>query len=557
MALRGVCFEIATKCPSCSEPLALNGANESVLCASCQKVVSVPPEIWQSILGDSISEALGMGEDDGRNSTMILAQGFTVQMLYGRQFPRCSNDSCKTSYPEEALRAGIDDGRTELKCSRCGQVDTMRKPPPWFGDVHTMVALLVREQVVSASGKGKATGAQAIPVHCYHCGGSLDLDGKERKVQCPYCKQYMVIPDEIWARMHPAQEKARWYAVVDAGGAAGVIPAETDDFTGIAACAAEHEFFAIYHASDEGDAGHPCRIVRCDRDGRLKWLQDGVEFSDYPDTNIVRGAGDGNLWIADAENHFLRLIDGDSGEPIRTIETSTDSEDAERIDLEDGAITADLDGTLLHAGSLGLRRFDSQGKLVPTWKPDGKIKAGDGYVDFADLKDETRGLPEDAMLCVGWDGLLYVIDAAAQMLAIYERNGKLRSVADVGGLPIEDLNDIGIDNQGVIYALFDNSEALGDTNYPHLGRCKPGKRFELWLGPQGEKDKVFLGEYSDRLAVFPDGVTMVGNGFDDLRRISADGEIIWRSPGTRAAEKSQLEDLAKKRKGKKKAKDRE
>lgn len=555
MALRGVCFEIATKCPSCSAPIALNGASEGVLCDSCRKVVSIPVDVWQSMLGDCVSEALSMEEDDGRNSTMILSQGFTVDMLYGRQFPRCGNDNCKTTFPEEAVRAGIDNGRTELKCEKCGHVSAMRKPPPWFSDVHSMVCLLVREQHAPISGRGKEKGGQAIPVHCYHCGGSLELDGKERKVQCPYCKQHMVIPDEIWARLHPAQEKSRWYAVVDAGGAAGVIPAETDDFLGIAACRDSADFFALYHASDEGEAGHPCRIVRSDKDGRLKWIQDGVEFSDY--TMIVRGAGDGNLWIADQEGHFLRLIDGQSGEPIRTIETSAEADDPNQISLEDGQLSVDLDGSLLHSSALGLRRFDTAGKRIPAWRGENKLRDADEYIPFEDLKSESRALPEDALIRIGWDGRLYALEQNAQRLACFEADGTLRSVTDVGGLPTDEVDDFGVDANGIVYAIFEHSESIGDTNYPHLGRRKPGKNFEVWLGPQGEQDQSFVGEYSDQLAVFPDGSVMIGAGFDDMRRFAADGELLWRSPGAMAAERSQLEDLKKNRKGKKRAKDRE
>ena len=310
MSYEGVCIELSVDCPHCGKPIAINRVAESVLCDGCRKVLDLPPPFWQSVMGSEITRSLSLAEGEGQTSTMIgCTIGATVQMLYGHHAPRCGNPECRRDFTEEELRAGIENVGTGFECPKCGTVASMRVPPEWFQQVHPLACLLVGE-VETGDRATRLEGSEGIPFHCYHCGGSLPLDPERRKAACTYCGNEVTVPDDIWVRLNPVSEKKRWFVVLDVGRSHGILPGETDSFCAIAS-APDGELIGMYHAEDAGEAGHPCRLIRADAGGLLRWIQDGVEFDG--NASLLLSPGDGCVCIFDDSDHFLRFVDSATG----------------------------------------------------------------------------------------------------------------------------------------------------------------------------------------------------------------------------------------------------
>ncbi len=559
MAYEGVCFELSVNCPRCEKAIALNRVAGSVLCDSCRNVLELPVSFWRSVVGDAIAESLAMAPDEGRSTTMIgCGIGVTLHGLYGRQAPRCGNPACKRPIPGDVVRRGIESGLVEHVCPSCGSKVAMRIPPEWFAGIHPHLRLIAGESSTGDQASG-TEGSEGIPFHCYHCGGSLSLDPENRTVECTYCGNQVTVPDEIWVRVNPAPEKHRWFAVLDIGDSKGALPGDTDSFCGMAT-APDGQLIALYHADDDGEAGHPCRILRADGEGLLRWLQDGVEFGDG--STLLLSAADGSVCIHDDDGRLLRFIDLETGEPVGTVESSENDEDESRMHLDYCDIACDVDGTILHhRDGRALRRFDRRGVRLDLWPGHGGggflknlLRSASGGFEspaFESLGNQPSSLPSDIILRMGWDGRLHIMSENGRNLATYDRDGVLlrNTRLDTEGM-VGEVHDFGVDRSGRVFVLFEHSRTCRDTNYPHLGRILPGGGFENWAGPLSEIHRVFLGEYSRHLAVAPDGHCFVAYDFTDMRRISPDGEIVWRSPGTAGNEESQLEDLEQNMKGK-------
>lgn len=569
MAYDGVCFELSLNCPHCEKPIALNRVSESVLCDGCRRVIELPVGFWQSVMAGEIAECLLLPHGEGRNETSIgCSIGVTVQELCGHQMPSCGNPGCRKEFPEEALRTGIEEGVTRLVCPSCGEVTGMRVPPAWFEQIHPLVKLLVEEEG-AGDRASRLEGSEGIPFHCYHCGGSLPLDPARRSVECKYCSNQVTVPDEIWVRLNPVAEKKRWFAVLYLGQSAGILPGETDTFCGIAS-APDGELIGAYHAGEVGEAGHPCRILRADENSLIRWLQDGVEFDGS--SELLLSPGDGTLCIFDDSERFLRFIDMETGDPVCTVDSAPDDEDESAMYLDYCEIACAMDGSLLHhRDGHGLRRFDRHGVRLPLW-PEGNEPVSGGLFrsifrravpesasepGFDSLGDRPTSLPSGALLRTGWDGRLYVLSETADHLAVFDRDGKLlaSTALQTEGI-IDDLCGFGADREGRVFILFVHSKQFRDTTYPHLARILPGGPFEMIAGPCSGRRNSFLGESVNSLAVAPDGHCYVACDFCDMRRVSPEGEIVWRSPGTMQSEADELEELEENMKGKKQVRDR-
>lgn len=64
MAYGSVALRINTDCPSCRQPLPLNGIADSVLCSHCNQPLKTPPDFWRKILEDEVPHGVGLAEGE-------------------------------------------------------------------------------------------------------------------------------------------------------------------------------------------------------------------------------------------------------------------------------------------------------------------------------------------------------------------------------------------------------------------------------------------------------------------------------------------------------------
>lgn len=559
MGLASVMYELTAECGKCHQPLPLNGAMESAHCAACQNVAKTPPEFWSDVLAEATGEALGFEEQEGRNSTMIMGKwGMTVKLKYGKLQARCEPD-CKTSMPEERIRDTLAKGGGKLFCGACGKSMSVRQPPAWFKTVHPSVAGLVGEQHASDSAEGEDP-AQ-IRFHCYACGAAAALDGKSRSINCTYCHTDLVIPDPIWVRLHPAPTVSRWFAMLDVGDGVSAVPEDCWTFCDLTVDANARMILA-YHADDEGQVGHPCRIGALNENGMFDWLQDGVMFSD--DAVLMVSPGDARIVLIDPEEGFVRYLDPTTGDPVGTVESPESSDSGESLNVRDARrLTVDWDGSIVvvkwwdGAGGRCMRRFHATGALLPLW-PGMRIGKGEGgdAPDWRSLKDHPVMLPDDAHIGRGWDGHFYIVDDKLRHVAKYTRDGRLVGVLPTGIDYAAEIEAFDVARDGTMTVLFEHAHELGGSRWAHLLRISADGRVMPWLGPHFAESPL-LGQYDDKLEVLPDGTAYVGHGLDSLRIIAPDGSLRFQTNATRRHEKDYLRgELEKARRGRKLVADR-
>lgn len=538
----------STTCTKCKQPLPLNGATESVLCDACRTPIATPASFWKDVLGEALDELPSFGESDGRNTTMILGQhGVTVEMEYGRLAARC--EGCKTAMPPEQIASLLNSpAGGEVPCSACQRRLRVRPAPAWFAEVGDGVVGLACETTGGAA--QRVTDPKDVRFHCYHCGGTLPLDGTARSVPCPFCSAHVTVPDDIWVRIHPVATRERWFVIISGAHAAPGLPADVWDFC-------DHELtpdggmVVAFHANDDGDAGHRARLMRIDPKGAKIWEQDGISFSS--DAKLGLSPGDGLLVVKDFDDDWMRFVDLQTGQPVGTIRANKDG-DGFSIEYA-STLAVDWDGTVLverswDAGS-ALRRFARDGSRLPTW-PGLAIHAHDGDAPaWTALRHKPERLPRDAKLMFGWDGFVYVYCERLTHVAKLARDGTLIGVLPVPAAEpvVQSVRGFGVARDGTMFALFEHSLRINDSQYAHVARLLPNGAFDVVLGPHSPST-TFIGRNTKSLRVFVDGSLHLGGEINTLRILAPNGTLAWRSRATVRRDDDELAELEKNRRGK-------
>ena len=553
MSVTSIAIEISTQCTRCRAALPLDGASESALCDKCQTPNETPPALWTSLLGDAVGTALGLGKDEAKPST-ILTGGRSFSLLVGKQDARCV---CKAPFDPDAFARGATSGK--LFCTSCGKQSSVRLAPEWMKSIHPAAAYLVGETMAAAV--ARAVAPSELRFHCYHCGGPLPLDGSTRSVACAHCSATVMVPDDIWLRLHPARTVDRWYLVLalDLANAKGVLPEDVNDFCDVCPEPSGNVIVA-WRGYDDGDAGHPARIALVQRSGALAWIQDGIEFSDS--ARLVTSPLDGSCLLVDREGKFARVIDPRTGDPIRTFgPLEGDDGPGTPLNVADvRSIAIDWDGSYLVFRdwsdlSDGIRRFGPDGRRVPTWPG---TRLGDGEkssrIEWPKWpRQHPVRPPLDARIVVGWDGAVYFADAHG--VAKYTREGMLVGVVIFPEGLIYDFEGYTVARDGTITILGEHRDEIGGSHWEHVFRVSPAGQLSVVLGPAVPGSPP-IGHYTNRIASGPDGAIILAGALDNLRVLGADGSVLWMTNATRRSDEHDESSLAQARRGKKHVQDR-
>lgn len=556
-ALAFLSITASTACTACKQPLPLNGATESVLCDGCRTAVPTSALFWKEVLGDALDGLPSLKDGEAQRSTMMLAKiGMTIEVETARLAARC--EACKTPLPVERigpLLATPSGG--DVPCASCAASLRVRPAPPWFRAVDETVVGFVGETVAGAA--RQVVDPRTVRFHCYHCGGNLPLDGKVRAVACPYCSAHVTVPDDIWVRLHPVATRQRWFAVVGGASAAPGLPADAWSFCDLEV-GPDGGVIVAFHASDDGDAGHPSRIMRVGPEGARIWEQDGVPFSDS--ARLGLSPGDARLVVREPDEDWLRFLDAQTGQPVGTLKATKNARGGDGFSIRDAdSVVVDWDGTILvdrrwndddDTSGRALRRFARDGSRLPTW-PGLKIKdRHDDAPPWTALRHKPEHLPDACILSIGWDGFVYVVCERLTHVAKLARDGSLVGLVAVQG-PARHvagtLLGFGVARDGTMLALAEHPNELGDRRYPHVLRIFPNGALEPIFGPHAPSP-TFIGRYTNRMRLYPDGRLYLAYGLDSLRVVAPNGAITWRSRATVRRDEEDLEELAKDRRGK-------
>ncbi len=537
MALISVGLTFTSECSNCKNPLPVNQAAELTFCSRCSESIPTDVEVWNFLISKRIIEASGMKPETDTWATIMHASLGNIRLTFGNLTPRCGG--CGAFLSLESLFALATEGNTKFSCSACGVISSVRVPPAWFNQVAPFGVLLVGESAPDAG--ADLTGIpEGISMRCYHCGGPLPLDGSSRTVKCAHCGQDLLVPDDIWQRLHPPVAAHPWYILLDTGETAAFLPDDIDDFCDLAALPGG-DTALLWEEDSEG------RIGRADRNGTLRWIKKKIVLSDY--ARLLYAPEQDQLWVLDGKVDIAQAFRADNGDQAAAIRKKKNNPDfITAIDHE--GIAAVTDGTLLvyrcwEDDNYALRRFDPAGKRIPLWPGSNDDDLSKKRVEWDELKDRPARPPDGAWIAAGPKGALYFIERETGRFASFDRKGGMRGIIQPDCGVVEKIQDCGIAGDGSVYILFDHKKTIHDINFSHVGRIHPDGSFQVLAGPHAKKNSCSLGTDMERMSVGENGeIHLCDRGFDNFRVLAPDGSAIWRSPATIKEDESRAEELA-------------
>jgi hypothetical protein len=547
--MTGIAIELRTQCGGCGQPLPVNGYAEQVTCGGCHRQTRIDPDTWKSVLEDPVTEVHGMALDEGSRST-VMTGGQTFELLYGHQAPRCG--SCKTTFPPESAQF-VDRGWTV--CVGCGQKAGLRRAPPPF--VELGIQLLYGEdpaQLAGGSGPAPQVAKAASPVvlYCPQCKAPLSVDGSKRMVACQYCSTDVYLPDDLWTRLHPVKQVARWHGSFGSAAEREAHRRRRFEWYSLrdAVMAQDRQVFCV---GTESSFDEP--LLWCmGPDLQTKWFAKLAGFSD----NDLRVALDprGRLLVWQEHKSSVGVFSAADGSPLGKLGgREPEGAKVHHLDLERGKyLTVDVDGTLLALIGERLVRFAEDGTGVATWPPRSGFfgtkteklgplyRAGRSLVEVEGPYVENVGhhptaLDDYTKLHVGWDGSLYA--ERSEFVAKFDRAGKrLWRVK----LPVDSIRGdrFGSDGAGNFYALGTQG---GDPRRRVLVRVSPdGERIDV-LARDRRDGGVLCDE--DTLMVAPDGTIVLMRWWMCIRVLGPDGRLLHASERSKEVEREEDEADAK------------
>jgi len=203
-------YKPKTSCPECGNPVILDGPLRTIDCPSCFESLGFPPDLWKTLLEDAYNEYGNLGWDEGNNST-IFTQGFQIELLHGRQKPKCP--VCREELPLADIG---DDHEGPVFCAACGKRTSSHSAPDWLKGV-----MQGAQRLYCAATEEDPNGAQELDVPdankpvlmaCMGCGASLGITTKSPRITtCEYCQAENFLPDPLWRRLHPVKKRVPWY----------------------------------------------------------------------------------------------------------------------------------------------------------------------------------------------------------------------------------------------------------------------------------------------------------------------------------------------------------
>lgn len=452
-----------------------------------------------------------------------------------REFPRCQNPGCAQPLPPEIIEL-LETMATSLACPACGTSTPARGVPDWFHGVHATGRFLVGERFAGADFSHQQQQTESVPFHCYHCGGSLTVDGSSRQVSCTYCGNTSMLPDEIWARLHPVAQVEPWYVLLDVGSGVGVLPQRVFSVSDVTALRDGSLVVAYMHF---GSGGY-C-VARADAQGLITWLCDEIDFQDDP--RLFTAPGDDTVIAVDTNANYLYYLDGATGRVTGSLPTEALLGDD--MSLGHSAFFApDHDQTLVikrkwsqDGYRFKLRRFDRQGNRVKLWPGLNVNPLKRFFATFSRKSSKPVALEWDVQVTVGWDGNLYMLSSESKLLTWCDREGNQLGSVSLKLPEVDRIEDLGISESGTVYVAFWHAREVAGDQFVHILRLAPGAPPEVWMGPFSRSNRAYIGTGTVHLGVAPSGLLhLSGLEINELRTIDLDGQQIWRNGVTERAD---------------------
>lgn len=551
MTLESVQFSVLARCPACGTSTPVNGIHTTISCTGCATPIRLSEAHWLQLIGDFIRDDLRAARGTS-DDTEVLAPWGKFSVDHGHCDPVCPH--CARQLPETTWRRLAP----PVKCPACRCDVSVRPPPDWLSAVHPGARWLIGESHGERGQENSTRRSWSVLVETGPTGYVLPEDTQD------FC-------DVAHAP--------------DGGLVAAFIeePAYDED---------EDEREEAEEHSDN-DAPIYARIVKFDQQGLIEWVRQDIDFDRYarllctPDGRmlaLVLPGGEGLVFLDPASGRTVGMLDcpdttgeqlDQPPEHLRPIQLYN----AKGVELApDGTIVVLRNGPA--DAEPVFTRYTPAGQPVPMWpaapEPPGKppveppqaekppattglggffrrlfghagsapgaktsgaapqaeVKPETGVADWDALPDRLLVPPPDVLFTFSPGGDLILLSRDRSRLAHFDSDGKLVESRRVEGLPkVARWGGFGADELESVYLAYMPADYLDAGGGMHLIRLPLGGAPEVYRGWRVDPDCP-LGGSDAKLKVRADGALYLGDELENVRVVSPEGTLVFRTPAT-------------------------
>jgi hypothetical protein len=195
-------IELMYPCPACGAPMPVNAFAAQCLCSTCLVESELPPAVWREAFKGVERDVVDFGFGYLRNGPLWDEHGPPpgphAEWLRGHDGPPCPGCG-------ERMVAALEQG--VCRCRACGATRPILVRPEGVADGSHVIGYVSDEPA-------QPPAREPVVVVCTGCGGPLEADGSSRTVRCRFCSALVVLPEGVWAALHPPRRKQRWWVVV-------------------------------------------------------------------------------------------------------------------------------------------------------------------------------------------------------------------------------------------------------------------------------------------------------------------------------------------------------
>ena len=198
----------STGCPACGNPLIINGPGPAFVCSYCTSEIDLGKPVMISLL-EEVYNVVGAASKKSYQTT-LMTKGHTFNFKYGRgTLPACPK--CGKPQPLERFTSEGSEKVWDVTCINCEAPVSVMALPRWLRDRFPGMSIGINAASELPDGEKEKPAIEGVIFSCPKCGGALEIDGKERIVQCRFCSGNVYLPDDLWLRLHPVKKITRWW----------------------------------------------------------------------------------------------------------------------------------------------------------------------------------------------------------------------------------------------------------------------------------------------------------------------------------------------------------
>ena len=549
-------LELSTNCNSCGNPLPINAFTEKVFCNKCNKDNVLSADLWKSLLEELLGEVVTFQDSEGRPSKVMTGQ-YNFDMLYGRKNARCNK--CKTDIPEEELDKFTESGK--YNCKKCGAGVFVRQATELLQSIYPSAKYIVSEDENMLKGSSEKpeekNSAKPVLFTCPSCAGNLEIDGKERIIECTFCKSKVYLPDDLWFSLHPVVSKERWYITFDNKLLSESMPEWSSLYDAVI-----DEEGNVYVASTLDTFDKELTVWSYSPDMKKRWAINNLNLE--KENSHIAVSRKGELYVWNKNGRSLTVLSTKDGSVLRKIKGEQKTKDNPYTFTVENceAMISDTDGTLLALIKSTFVRFNPDGTRTSLWGSAAEneskgffsrlFSGSDDKIDIPDsdpddtpkldkLEDKPRTLDSYYIrMFSGWDNCLYIYkeDYDVIRVAKYTRSGEMEwntsfKFGETG-------KKISADSKGNVYIV-----GTDEDKKSKLMRLSPdAKNFDVVLKDISEGGN-FVFDSDDMVLVSPDGVINIINTNGQLRVFNPDYSVKFISNTLKEDDADYREELSR------------